>query len=102
MIHEHSKDYPFQVEFDGRIYECSFVLTDDRLITVTAAGKKRTEGLGSTPPRALAIALAIELVREHEEANRPPQRHLSEPHQKGWVDRLLDQFGTCEPVVVHS
>lgn len=101
MTHEHSRDYPFQVDLDGRIYECSFVLTDDRLITVSAAGKKRTEGLGSTPPRALAIALATDLVREHEEASRPPQRHPSEPHRKGWVDKLLDQFGTQEPVGVH-
>jgi hypothetical protein len=101
MTHEHSKDYPFQLERDGRIYECCFVITDDRLLTVTAAGKKRTEGLGSTPPRALAIAVATQLVREHEAASRPPAHHPSEPH-KGWIDKLLDQFGAPEPAAVHS
>jgi hypothetical protein len=98
--HTHSNIYPFQVESHGVLYDCSFVLTDDRLITVTAVGKKRTEGLGATPPRALAIALAMELIRETE-PSLPTHRAEAEVAGKSWWNGLLERFGVAEPICVH-
>lgn len=52
----------FHVTIDGQVALGSFVIIDDRLITVTIAGRKRTMELGRTPPLALAERVAAELM----------------------------------------
>ncbi|NEW87062.1 MULTISPECIES: hypothetical protein [Rhodopseudomonas] len=65
MTHTRSGPYQFQIAVNGVNYASTFVLIDNRLITVTAAGLKRTALLGMMPPLALAEFLAGELVRDH-------------------------------------
>ncbi|ABE38293.1 hypothetical protein [Rhodopseudomonas pseudopalustris] len=97
MTHDHSSIYPFQIEQHSIIYDCSFFLTDNRLITVMAMGKKHTEGLGANPPRACAVGIAKNLIAESEPA--PSQEA---PHsRKSLLDRVLDRFGRAEPICVH-
>jgi hypothetical protein len=57
----HSAPEAFDFHFKGETEVCWFVITDNRLITVTAAGHKRTVELGHTPPLALAEAVAAEM-----------------------------------------
>jgi hypothetical protein len=46
----HSAPEAFDFHFKGETEVCWFVITDNRLITVTAAGHRRTVELGRTPP----------------------------------------------------
>ncbi|UYO48880.1 acyl transferase [Rhodopseudomonas palustris] len=87
MTHSRSGPYQFQIAVNGVYYPSVFVIIDNRLITVTAAGRKRTEELGMMPPLALAEYLAGELVREQlaraAAAAAHPQLHPEdepEPH----------------------
>ena len=87
MTHSRSGPYQFQIAINGVYYPSVFVIIDNRLITVTAAGRKRTEELGMMPPLALAEYLAGELVREQlaraAAAAAHPQLHPEdepEPH----------------------
>jgi hypothetical protein len=57
----HSAPEAFDFRFKGETEVCWFVITDNRLITVTAAGHKRTVELGHTPPMALAETVAAEM-----------------------------------------
>lgn len=98
MTHNHSDLYPFQVERRGLVYDCSFFLTDDRLITVLAVGKKHTEDLGAIPPRACAVLIATHLIADFEPAE---PTHEPPHHRKGWFDRMLDRFGRAEPICLH-
>ncbi|MCP9628959.1 hypothetical protein NML43_17830 [Rhodopseudomonas palustris] len=88
MVHRHSKTYLFQVQRNGFAYDCSFFLTDNRLITVQAVGRRHTEALGSSPPGASAIRIAGHLIAESQ------PRH-DEERGKGWLERL---FMRSEPV----
>jgi hypothetical protein len=58
----HSDPEWFHVAYEGGVCLGSFVIIDDRLITVTVAGHRRTMELGSTPPLALAERIAVELL----------------------------------------
>lgn len=87
MVHHHSKTYLFQVQRHGFVYDCSFFLTDNRLITVHAVGRKHTEALGSTPPGACAVRIAGRLIAESQ------PRH--DDDGKGWLGRL---FMRPEPI----
>lgn len=61
MPHHHSDPEWFGFTAEGGIHLGSFFIIDDRLITVSAAGRKRTVELGHTPPLALAENVAAEL-----------------------------------------
>ncbi|MFC0239193.1 hypothetical protein [Rhodopseudomonas telluris] len=91
MIHRHSKTYMFQLQRNGCAYDCAFFLTDNRLITVEAAGRKHTEALGSKPPGASAIRIAAHLIAEAQ-----PRAEADE--RKGWFGRLFGGFQPTEPV----
>ncbi|UYO44250.1 acyl transferase [Rhodopseudomonas palustris] len=90
MTHSRSGPYQFQIAVNGVYYPSVFVIIDNRLITVTAAGRKRTEELGMMPPLALAEYLAGELVREqlaraaavaahpHPEDEPEPHSHIAD------------------------
>ncbi|MFL9501236.1 acyl transferase [Rhodopseudomonas palustris] len=85
MTHSRSGPYQFQIAVNGVYYPSVFVIIDNRLITVTAAGRKRTEELGMMPPLALAEYLAGELVREQlaraaAAAAHPHPEDEPEPH----------------------
>jgi hypothetical protein len=100
MSHSHSETFPFEVELNGTVYVCWFFLTDNRLITVTAAGKRHTQALGASPPRALAMTIASELLQREFEHHKPAQVEASPPN-RGWLDRMFDRFGTAEPICLH-
>lgn len=90
MSHVHSSNYLFDIELRGARYDCSFVLTDDRLITVTAAGRKHTEELGSMPPRALAIAIAAALIEDvtvRSAESSPDRNTAAEQTKRGFPSR---------------
>ncbi|WP_420133588.1 hypothetical protein [Rhodopseudomonas sp.] len=89
MIHRHSKTYMFQLRLHGSVYDCSFFLTDNRLVTVEAAGRKHTEALGSTPPGASAIRIASHLIAEAQPRSDGDDR-------KGWLGRLFGGFQATE------
>ncbi|NEW99420.1 acyl transferase [Rhodopseudomonas sp. BR0G17] len=124
MTHSRSGPYQFQIAVNGVYYPSAFVIIDNRLITVTAAGRKRTEELGMMPPLALAEFLAGELVREqltravaaavhpHPEDEPEPHSHLagvpeaavepeptSESHEahKGWFGKHLLRWVGVQP-----
>jgi hypothetical protein len=67
----HSAPEAFDFHFKGETEVCWFVITDNRLITVTAAGHRRTVELGRTPPMALAEAVAAEMFHAAEQAAAP-------------------------------
>jgi hypothetical protein len=67
----HSAPEAFDFHFKGETEVCWFVITDNRLITVTAAGHKRTVELGHTPPMALAETVAAEMFDAAELAAAP-------------------------------
>jgi hypothetical protein len=90
MIHCHSKIYTFQLQRHGAVYDCAFCLTDDRLITVEAAGRKHTEALGATPPGACAIRIAARLIGEAQPSTDGHER-------KGWWGRLFSSVQPAEP-----
>jgi hypothetical protein len=103
MSHNHSEIFPLDVELSGTVYLCWFFITDNRLVTVTAAGKRHTEALGTSPPRALAESIATELLqREVAHHQTSPHDHPPAPRHKRWLDRLLDRFGTAETICVHG
>jgi hypothetical protein len=68
---KHSAPEAFDFHFKGETQLCWFVITDNRLITVTAAGHKRTVELGHTPPMALAETVAAEMFHAAEQAAVP-------------------------------
>ena len=82
-----SKTFAFQFAMNSGVYDGTFVLTENRLITVSVMGQKRSAGLGHRPPRALALALAMDLIRDFERAESDA---LAE---QGFVGRLLSRFG---------
>jgi len=102
MSHTHSEAYLFQVELRGLVYDCSFVLTDNRMITVTAAEHRHTQALGTSPPRAVAVSIATELLqRELGHHQSTLADHPPSPRRKSWIDRILDRFGRAEPICLH-
>ncbi|RED22392.1 hypothetical protein BJ123_14120 [Rhodopseudomonas thermotolerans] len=90
MSHVHSESYWFQLRVDGAVYHCTFVLTDDRLITVAAAGRRRSEMLGGVPPRALATTIALELVHERPTISQPGEIAPRNLH-RSWLDGLFER-----------
>lgn len=90
MSHVHSESYWFQLRVDGAVYDCTFILTDDRLITVAAAGRRRSEMLGGVPPRALATTIALELVHERPAISRPGEIAPRNLH-RSWLDGLFER-----------
>lgn len=90
MIHRHSQTYLFQIQRHGFVYDCSFFLTDNRLITVQAVGRKHTEALGKTPPGASALRIAGHLIAESEPRHDDDQR-------KGWFGPLFARPEPIEP-----
>lgn len=130
MTHSRSGPYQFQIAVNGVYYPSVFVIIDNRLITVTAAGRKRTEELGMMPPLALAEYLAGELVREqlaraaaaaahpqlHPEDEPEPHSHIaddpeaavkaaptSESHEvhQGWFSKHLLRWVGGQPAHHH-
>jgi hypothetical protein len=67
----HSAPEAFDFHFKGETKLCWFVITENRLITVTADGHRRTVELGHTPPLALAEAVAAEMFHAAEQATVP-------------------------------
>ncbi|NEW91443.1 hypothetical protein [Rhodopseudomonas sp. BR0M22] len=99
MSYTHSQSYPFQIAVEGVVYDCVFVLTDDRLITVVAAGRRRSELLSGRPPRALAATIALDLV--HPQPSQVPPSDI-EPHlHQSWFDRLFERFRGVAAVPRH-
>lgn len=88
MPHSHPQSYGFQLVRNGVLHDCSFVLTDDRLITVLAAGRKRSEMLHGVPPRALATTIALELIRERP-VTASPAELIAHQERRTWLDRLF-------------
>ena len=111
MTHSRSGPYQFQIAVNGVYYPSVFVIIDNRLITVTAAGRKRTEELGMMPPLALAEFLAGELVREQlaraDAAAAHPHPHPEdepEPHSHmaGVPEAAVEPEPTSESHEVHQ
>jgi hypothetical protein len=64
MTSRHSANTTFEVHVEGSLHVGEFFTADDRLITVSAAGRRRTMKLGVRPPLALAESIAVDLLRE--------------------------------------
>lgn len=107
MTHSRSGPYQFQIAVNGAYYPSAFVIIDNRLITVTAAGRKRTEELGMMPPLALAEFLAGELVRERlahpvtATAHPHPEDEHVEPGHTPGVTEAHETMPTSETHGVH-
>ncbi|WP_051048739.1 hypothetical protein [Rhodopseudomonas sp. B29] len=72
----------------GVLHDCNFFLTDDRMITVTVGGRRRSEMLGGAPPRALATTIAIELLHERP-VTAPANELITHQERRTWLDRLF-------------
>jgi hypothetical protein len=79
-VTKHSETESFDFQFEGEVHSCSFFITDDRLITATAAGQRRTVALGSTPPLALAESIWTEMLRSAGKP-KPAEPHDQEQHE---------------------
>ena len=88
MSHHHSRTYSFQLVLGGVLHDCNFFLTDDRMITVTVGGRRRSEMLGGAPPRALATTIAIELLHERPVTARAGEL-VTHQDRRTWLDRLF-------------
>jgi hypothetical protein len=84
---KHSPTENFDFAFEGEVYPCSFFITDDRLITVTAAGHRRTVELGATPPLALAESLWAEML--HHAYVPAPAAAPPQPQKPHWIEKML-------------
>jgi hypothetical protein len=84
MNSRHSANVTFDIQFGGQVSVGEFFTIDDRLITVSVAGRKRTSNLGNHPPLALAESIALELLREKVTA----QAVTVPEHNSSWIESV--------------
>jgi hypothetical protein len=65
-----------------------FFTIDDRLITVSVAGRKRTTKLGAHPPLAMAESVALDLLRDKATGGAAivPERNAS------WIEAITSRL----------
>jgi hypothetical protein len=103
MTPRHYETENVDFAFEGEILPCSFFITDERLLTATAAGQRRTVELGATPPLALTESIWTELLHaarmpkpvEHHEPEAQQDRH--ENRIKGMLGLVFGMHATLAP-----
>jgi hypothetical protein len=97
MNSRHSDNVTFDVRFGGELVSSVFFTVDDRLITVSVAGRKRTMKLGTHPPLALAESIAVELLKEKaaaELANLPDSK-------ANWIGDFAHRLFSDSRTILH-
>lgn len=98
MTSRHSEKVAFDVQFGGELFPSAFCTFDDRLITVSVAGRKRTMKLGSHPPLALAESIALDLLRE----KRAAEAAAMPEHKASWIEDLTNRIFSDSRTILHG
>jgi hypothetical protein len=88
MTTRHSANVTFEIQFNGELFPCEFFTIDDRFITVSVAGRKRTTKLGDHPPLAMAESVALGVL-EDKAAAEAAAAHV---HKTSWIDAIASRL----------
>jgi hypothetical protein len=97
MTTRHSANVTFEVQFDGELFPCDFFTIDDRFITVSVAGRKRTTKLGAHPPLAMAESIARGALEDKAAA----EAKTAQEHKVGWIESIAGRLRRESRSFVH-